>query len=142
MDGGDVLQVGIRFFVGISERTNKEGAGQFAAIVGKFGYSMTAVPAGAGLHFKSSVNHVGGNALLVTNDFAGHPQLQEFDLITTGPGEAYASNTLFINDRLIVPAGYPRTKRKLETLGFEIIELDVSEVSKMDGGLTCLSLRL
>ena len=103
---------------------------------------MTAVPVGAGLHFKSSVNHVGGNALLVTNDFAGHPQLQGFDLITTGPGEAYASNTLFINDRLIVPTGYPRTKLKLETLGFEIIELDVREVSKMDGGLTCLSLRL
>jgi len=141
MDGGDVLQIGSRFFVGISERTNKEGSGQFAAIIEKFGYTMTAVPVGAGLHFKSSVNHVGDNALLVTNVFAGYPQLQEFDLIATGAGEAYASNTLFINDRLIVPAGYPRTKRKLETLGFEIIELDVSEVSKMDGGLTCLSLR-
>jgi len=141
VDGGDVLQVDHHFFIGISERTNHEGAGQLGRILKQYGYTYTTVAVGEGLHFKSSVNYVGQNTLLVTEDFAPNEQLQGYDTIIVDREESYAANTLFINDHLLTPRGYPGTRRKLEVLGFKIIELDTSEVRKMDGGLTCMSIR-
>jgi dimethylargininase len=141
VDGGDVLQVGDHFFIGLSERTNKAGAGQLGRILQKYGNSWTTVPVEAGLHFKSSVNYVGQNTLLVTDSFARHEMLNAYDRIIVAAGESYAANTLFINDRLLMPRGFPATRKKLEKLSLKIIELETSEVRKMDGGLTCLSLR-
>ena len=141
VDGGDILQVGQHFFIGVSERTNLEGAGQLGHILKSYGYSHTTVTAGDGLHFKSSVNYVGKNTLLVTEDFAGNDQIKDYDTIVVDSLESYAANTLFINDHLLVPRGYPQTLKKLKALGLHIIELDTSEVRKMDGGLTCMSLR-
>ena len=96
----------------------------------------------AGLHLKSSLNFVGKNTMLVTADFAGHPAINGFGQIVCPAGEEYAANTLLVNGTLIMPTGYPRTKRLLGTLDLPIVELDTSEYRKMDGGLTCLSLRL
>ena len=141
VDGGDVLQVDRHFFIGVSERTNPEGAGQLSHILGKYGYTCTIVTVGEGLHFKSSVNYVGKNTLLITEDFAGNAQFKGYDTLIVNNEESYAANTLFINDHLLVPRGYPDTRKKFDVLGFEIIELDTSEVRKMDGGLTCMSLR-
>jgi dimethylargininase len=141
VDGGDVLQVGRHFFIGVSERTNPEGAGQLGRILGKYGYTCTTVAVGEGLHFKSSVNYVGKNTLLITEDFKGNANFEGYDTLVVNTAESYAANTLFVNDHLLVPRGYPDTRKKLETLGFNIIELDTSEVRKMDGGLTCMSLR-
>lgn len=141
LDGGDVLLVDKRFFVGLSERTNEEGARQFAEIMGEHGYETTTVPVGEGLHFKSGVNHVGGNTLLVTPDFAGCKELEGYDLLETPDGEDYAANTLYINGTLITPKGFPGVRAMLDGLGLPIVELDMSETRKMDGGLTCLSLR-
>ena len=141
VDGGDVLQVGKHFFIGVSERTNHEGAGQLSRILKRFGYTYTIVPVGEGLHFKSSVNYVGKDTLLVTEDFAGNDQLEGYDSIVVNRDESYAANTLLVNDHLLVPRGYPDTLKKLEVLDCDIIELDTSEVRKMDGGLTCMSLR-
>jgi len=141
VDGGDILQVDQHFFIGVSERTNHEGAGQLGHILRRYGYTYTTVNVGAGLHFKSSVNYVGNNTLLVTEEFAEHEQIKGYDIIVVDSQESYAANTLFINDHLLAPRGYPDTRNKLEVLGFNIIELDTSEVRKMDGGLTCMSLR-
>lgn len=141
VEGGDVLVVGNHYFIGISERTNEAGARQLGNILEKYHSSWSPVPVGAGLHLKSSVNYVGGNMLLLTEDFAGREEFKDYNQIVLDRGEEYASNTLLINDRLIMPAGYPRTKAKLEELGLDIIELDMSEARKMDGGLTCMSLR-
>jgi len=141
VDGGDVLMVGKHFFIGISERTNQCGARQMGSILEEFGNTWVTVPVGAGLHFKSSVNYIGQDTLLVTQDFAGHKLLTDYRQISVDPDENYAANTLYINNHLIVPAGFPKTRRQLEILKFAIIELDVSEVRKMDGGLTCMSLR-
>ena len=99
------------------------------------------IAVGAGLHFKSSVNYVGQNTLLVTPDFSAREQLEGYDQIVLDSSEAYAANTLLVNGHLLIPAGYPITRKRLETLGLSIIELEVSEVQKMDGGLTCMSLR-
>ena len=141
VDGGDVLQVDNHFFIGLSQRTNKEGAGKFGRILESCGNTWATVEVGAGLHFKSSVNYVGKNTLLVTPDFAEREQLSGYDKIVVAKAEAYAANTLLVNEHLLTPAGFPLTRQKLEILGFEIIELETSEVRKMDGGLTCMSIR-
>ena len=141
VDGGDVLQAGSHFFVGLSERTNPEGARQLADILAKYGYTCTKVPLAAGLHLKSSVNIVGNNMLLITQDFADLDCFKNYDQIVLSDEETYAANTLLINNHLLIPAGFPTVYRKLERLGMEISEMDVSEIRKMDGGLTCLSLR-
>ncbi len=142
LDGGDILQVGKRFFIGVSDRTNEEGAQQLAAILTVHGYQSSIINVAAGLHLKSSLNFVGENTMLVTADFAGHPSITDFKQIVCPEGEEYAANTLLVNGTLIMPAGYPRTRALLESLGLPIVELDTSEYRKMDGGLTCLSLRL
>lgn len=142
LDGGDILQVGQRFFIGVSDRTNAAGARQLADILAAHGYQSDIIPVAAGLHLKSSLNYVGQNTMLVTRDFAGHPAIAGFRELVCPSGEEYAANTLLINDALIMPAGYPRTKIMLQELGMPVIELDTSEYRKMDGGLTCLSLRL
>ncbi|MCP4426905.1 MAG: amidinotransferase [Chloroflexi bacterium] len=141
LDGGDVLMVGTRFFIGISERTNESGAEQLGCILERYGASWTAVPVAAGLHLKSDVNEVGKNTLLVTKAFADRPELADYEQIVVDRDEGYAANVLLVNGRLIIPRGFPKTKQKLLAWGADIVELDVSEACKMDGGLTCMSLR-
>jgi dimethylargininase len=85
---------------------------------------------------------LGQNRILVTQDFKNHRALSGCDKIIVNNEEEYAANTLWINDHLLIPRGFSHTREQLRRLGHEIIELDVSEMQKMDGGLTCLSLRL
>ena len=141
VDGGDVLLAGERFFIGISERTNAEGARQLGDILGSCHYAWETVPVGKGLHLKSSVNYVGRNTLLLTEPFRNLGVFDGYDKIVLDETETYAANTLWVNDSLIMPKGFPNTRKRLSTLNLPIVELDVSEVAKMDGGLTCLSLR-
>ncbi|GAB1410682.1 hydrolase [Desulfovibrionales bacterium] len=142
LDGGDVLQAGRQMFIGISDRTNELGARQLAEILIPHGYACHLIPVAAGLHLKSSLNYVGKNTMLVTRDFASHPAIQDFSLLVAPLEEEYAANTLLVNNTLIMPAGYPKTRDLLRSLGLPIRELDTSEFRKMDGGLSCLSLRL
>jgi len=141
LDGGDVLMVSKHFFIGISERTNRYGAEQLGKILEDYGNTWETVAVGERLHFKSSVNYVGKDTLLVAEEFAGLDALKDYTQIIVDGTEVYAANTLWVNDRLLIPKGFPKTKKKLESLELEIIELDVSEMRKMDGGLTCLSIR-
>ncbi|MEZ4866804.1 MAG: arginine deiminase family protein [Caldilineaceae bacterium] len=140
-DGGDVLVVGKHCMVGLSERTNAVGARQLGETLARYGYHWDALPVEAGLHFKSSVNYVGKNTLLISEEFAAHPAFASYEKLLIDPDEVYAANTLWLNDHLLTPTGFPSTKRQLESLGYPIIELETSEMRKMDGGLTCLSLR-
>ncbi len=141
LDGGDVLQIGTRFFVGISGRTNEHGARQLGTIVERFGYTWTPIAVGEGLHLRASVNFVGNNSVIATRAFADIEEFRGFDGILLEDGESYAANTLLVNDHLIAPLGFPRVVDQLSRLGMPVIELDMSESRKMDGGLTCLSLR-
>jgi dimethylargininase len=141
MDGGDVLMVDKQFFVGLSSRTNEQGVKEFAAAVEGFGYKVAAVEVGAGLHLKSIVNYVGRNTLVLAAENVDHPAFRGYRHLVLDKEEEYAGNTLWINDTLITPKGYPKTLAKLEQVGLPIIQIDTSEFRKMDGGLTCLSLR-
>ncbi len=141
VEGGDVLMVKNHFFIGISERTNREGARQLGKILETFGNTHSIVPLPAGLHLKSSVSYLGKNSMLVTEVFAKLPEFQSYHKIILDQGEEYAANTLWINDWLITPKGFPLSRKKLMALEIPTIELEVSEAQKMDGGLTCMSLR-
>ena len=141
LDGGDVLQVEKHFFVGISERTNMVGAAQLGEWLQEFGYTWTPVPVEAGLHLKSSINYLGNNTLLLTEDLAAMALFSAYKQIVLPEEEVYAANTLAVNGHLITPHGFSHTLKMLGAMGMPVIELDVSEVAKMDGGLTCLSLR-
>ena len=141
VDGGDVLVVGRHAYVGISDRTNAEGARQLGRILERYGYAWAAVTVEGCLHLKSGVNYVGHGSLLVIEAWADRDEFGEYDQIIVDAREACAANTVWVNDHLLMPRGFPVTRLKLERLGLEIVELDASEVRKMDGGLTCLSLR-
>ena len=141
MDGGDVLLVDKQFFIGLTARTDEQGIREFAAAVEPHGYQVAAIEVSAGLHLKSIVNYVGRNTLLLTEGYVNHPAFNGFNSIVIPEEEAYAGNTLWINDSLITPQGYPHTLGEISKLGMPIVQLDTSEFKKMDGGLTCLSLR-
>jgi dimethylargininase len=142
LDGGDVLIAGRTVFIGLSSRTNEEAARQLARLLEPHGYRCQTVPVTAGLHLKSSVNWLGGETLLVNDRFAERPEFRGFHRIVVAAGEEPACNTLFVNGTLLMPAGFPRTRRLLDEMGLPVIELDLTEPRKMDGGLTCMSLRL
>ncbi len=141
VDGGDVLMVGEHFFIGLSERTNAEGATQLATLLAGIGHTSETVPVAAGLHLKSCVNYIGKNTLLVTENLVNNPAFTRYEKIILDAGEEYAANTLWVNDTLLMPKGFSKTHTKLTHIDMRIIELDISEVQKMDGGLTCMSLR-
>ena len=110
-------------------------------MVEPLGYTVHTIEVSEGLHLKSIVNYVGRNTLILNEEGTRHPAFSSFNHLVLAKEEEYAGNTLWINDTLITPVGYPDTLAKLQGLGLPIIALDTSEIRKMDGGLTCLSLR-
>lgn len=142
LDGGDVLIAHREVFIGLSGRTNTEGARQLAELLAPMGYRAKTISVPEGLHLKSSVTQVDENTLLLTDNLSRHPAFRDFRRWVAAPGETCACNCLWINDHLLVPDGFPETRRRLDRLGSPVIAIDSSEFRKMDGGLTCLSLRL
>jgi dimethylargininase len=141
LDGGDVLVIEKQVFVGLSARSNAAAVASLRECLEPLGYSVTAIPVAAGLHLKSSINLVGPGTLVAAAEFAGRPEFAELELLELGAGESGAANVVRVNDRLLVPAGHPGLVRRFDGYDFTVLELDMSEVEKMDGGLTCLSLR-
>jgi dimethylargininase len=141
LDGGDVMMVKNHLYIGISERTNLEGAQQLITIIEKYHYTGSVVPLNTMLHLKTGISYLEKNNLLVYGEFVDNPVFKEFNRIIIDTDEAYAANSLWINNKVLVPKGFPKTKKKIEIAGYETIEVDVSEFRKLDGGLSCLSLR-
>lgn len=141
LDGGDVLVVGETILVGRSARTDASGVEALAAMAEPRGYRVIPVPVGAGLHFKSSVNLVAPGVLLATRAWAGRPELAAFEVLVVPEDEVYAANALRVNDTVLVADGHPGTAAILRDHGLFVETVPMSESMKMDGGLTCLSLR-
>jgi dimethylargininase len=144
VDGGDVCQVGAHFFIGISERTNAEGARQLAAILSQEGFSSAPVDIRGVpgiLHLKSGISYLGDNRLVLIDALAAHPAFAGYEIVRMAPEENYAANFLRINETVIVSSGYPRFEASVRGFGYPVIALDMSEFCKMDGALSCLSLR-
>ena len=141
LDGGDVLKAGNHFYIGISERTNQAGAGQFIDILSKYGKIGSIIPVNKGLHLKSAVSYLGNNYMLIDSETINSNCFKGFTIITTGSGEGYAANSISVNGTVIMPKGYPKTMKEVEKAEFLVRTLEVSEFRKLDGGLSCLSLR-
>jgi dimethylargininase len=141
LDGGDVLIVGQTVFVGLSQRTNAAGAEQLSALLAPLGYGIRTVPVPSGLHLKSGVTSLGGDLLLIADGLAGAPQLRGHSAVVVDADEERACNALLVNGTVLFAAGFPKTRRKLAAMNLRLLELDAGEAAKMDGGLTCMSLR-
>ena len=138
LEGGDILRAENHYFIGISERTNAEGASQLAAILSRYGFTTSFISVEAGLHLKSDIAYLGDGSFISISVFS--QVAQPANTIIPEPEEYYSANCLRVNDFLLVAKGFPKSRKKILELGYNIIELDMSEFRKMDGGLTCLSL--
>lgn len=144
LDAGDVCEAGQHFFIGISRRTNEHGARQLAGVLDSFGYSSSLIDIrGLSniLHLKSGIAYVSGKRLVVIEGLRNVPEFSSYELICLNSTEEYAANCLSLNGRILIASGFRSVKRELELLGYPTISLDMSEFQKMDGGLSCLSLR-
>jgi dimethylargininase len=142
LDGGDVLLIEKTFYVGISARTTMEAASALSKIVRADGYQVVPVSVKNILHLKTGVSFVGDDTLIVTPQFANCPEFQKYQKIITLPAEDYAANCLRINDHIIMAKGFSDLKHKLGKLHLPVLEIEMSEFRKMDGGVTCSSLLL
>jgi dimethylargininase len=144
LDGGDVCVAGQQLLIGLSTRTNQEGARQLAQHAAAFGYTVNTVDIGVIpgiLHLKSGVVALEPNRLVVCAALERHPALRGFELEVVDQQEAYAANCVQVNGVVLLASGFPRLRARLEALAYRVMTLDMSEFQKMDGGLTCLSLR-
>jgi dimethylargininase len=141
IDAGDILQVESHYFIGLSERTNQSGARQMIKILNEFAYTVSTIQLKNLLHLKSGVSYLGNNLLAVAGELIDHPDFEHFEQMKISASESYAANSLSINDFVLIAAGYPETRQALQKTGFPVIEIDLSEFRKIDGGLSCLSLR-
>ena len=142
VDAGDVCEAGDHFFIGISRRTNAHGAKQLAGILHSFGYTTSLIDIrGLSniLHLKSGLAYLSGKRLVIIEALRQMPEFSTYDLIRLNSNEEYAANCLSLNGKILIASGFPALERELE--GDSIISLDMSEFQKMDGGLSCLSLR-
>lgn len=141
MEGGDVMMVGNHFYIGLSARTNEEGCKQFIAALEKHGHTGSIVPLEKVLHLKTGLAYLENNNLLVAGEFVDKEDFAKFNKIKITTDEAYSANCIWVNEKVLVPAGYEKTKKAIENAGYEVILVDTSEYKKLDGGLSCLSLR-
>ena len=141
VEAGDIMMVGKHFYIGISERTNLDGAQQIIRILNKYGMSGSVIQLEKVLHLKTGLAYLENNNLVVCGEFLSNPEFKKFNVIEISETESYAANCVWINDKVLLPKNYPDTRQKIIDTGYAVVEIDVSEFQKLDGGLSCLSLR-
>lgn len=141
VEAGDIMMVGDHFYIGLSERTNDAGASQMIDILDQYGYSGSKVDMSEMLHLKTGLAYLENNNLLACGEFLTKHEFKDFNLVEIDKDESYAANSIWVNGNVLVPKGFPKTKNKIKQLGYDVLEVDVSEFRKLDGGLSCLSLR-
>ena len=140
LDGGDVLRIGRTVYVGQSARSNPEGIAQLRKLLGAHGYAVEGVPMRDCLHLKSAVTALSDDWVLLQPAWVDREHFANFRIIEVDPAEPHAANVLRIGDALIMPAGFPRTQQRLLDAGFKVTAVDVSELQKAEGAVTCCSL--
>ena len=140
LDGGDVLVLGKKIYIGLSTRSNQAAVNQLNEMLREYGYSVTGVALHDCLHLKSAVTRVDDRTLLINKKWVDASQFENFDWIEADPSEPYAANCLPLGDSIIFPTAFPKTCAKLEQKGYKILPVDVSELAKAEGAVTCCSL--
>ncbi len=139
LDGGDVLRIGSRFFVGLSSRSNEAGLEQLRLFLEPHGYSVEAATVTGCLHLKSAVTAIGEDAVLANPAWVDVGQFNVSTVVEVDPKEGHGANALLVNSRLIYPAEFPLTRRRLVEAGFDIVSVPASELAKAEGAVTCCS---
>jgi dimethylargininase len=144
LDGGDVCQTDRGWYIGVSARTNEAGAQQLAGLLEVRGHQATLIDIRkipGLLHLKSGIAALGEGVIVLDTALRDRPEFAGFKTILVDASESYAANCIRVNDRVVVAEGYPRFQAALAAGGFDPLPVDVSEFRKMDGGVSCLSLR-
>ncbi len=142
IEGGDVLTTEREILVGLSARTDAEGVAELKRLTGRWGYALreVATPPGV-LHFKTDCSLLDEETILATPRLAASGCFGGYRVIHTAEGEEAAANSIRFNELLLMPAGFPRTAEALALAGYDLCEIGNSEAAKLDGGMSCLSLR-
>jgi dimethylargininase len=140
LDGGDVLRVGRAIYVGLSGRSNRDAIGQLADLVRPHGYTVKGVPVAGCLHLKSAVTEVASGTLLLNPAWVDAGHFPGLRVLEVDPAEPYAANAVRIGSGVVFPTAFPRTRARLEAAGIAVHAVDVSELAKAEGALTCCSL--
>jgi dimethylargininase len=140
IEGGDVLRIDRTLYVGQTTRTNAEGVRQLAAILVPHNYKVVPVLVTGCLHLKSAVTYLGRSTLLANRSWFDNAPFAKFEWIEVDPTEPHAANALAIADTVIFPASFPKTRARIESAGFQVLSIDISELQKAESGLTCSSL--
>jgi dimethylargininase len=150
LDGGDVLRIGRRVFVGLSQRSNQAAIDQLSAYVTPFGYQVVAVPMHDCLHLKSSVTALSDDTVLINPDWVDVSYFKDYQQITVAKSEPHAANVVRIastastgsateSELILMPANFPETQAFIHAAGFSVHTVDVSELQKAEGAVTCCS---
>lgn len=139
IDGGDILRIGRTLYVGASSRSDADGIAQLRNLVAPFGYAVTAVPLQGCLHLKSAITQVDEDTVLVQPAWLDAAQFAHLRQIEVAPEEMHAANALRIGTRIVCPDNVPRTRERLVAAGLDVVTVDVSELQKAEGAVTCCS---
>ena len=142
IEGGDILVTGREVLVGRSDRTDAAGVAELAEIVGEWGHSLREVftPPGV-LHFKTDCSLMDAETILSTKRLSASGCFDGYKVLDVAEGEEAAANAIRFNNLVLFPVGFPRTAEMLSNAGYEVVEIDNSDCAKLDGGMSCLSLR-
>lgn len=140
LDGGDVLRLGRTLYIGESARSNATAIAQLQGLLAGYGYAVQGVPTHGCLHLKSAVTQLADDTVLLQPAWVAREHFAGFRVIEVDPAEPHAANLLRIGDALLMPACFPRTRQRLLDAGFEVAVVDVSELQKAEGAVTCCSL--
>jgi len=140
LEGGDVMRIDQRLYVGLSHRTDRAGAEQLSLLLAAFGYEVIAVPLHNCLHLKSGCTHLGEGRILINPEWVDPSVLGEYTFIEVASDEPAAANAVRVRETVLLPSAYPKTAQILRSNGFKVRELDVSELLKAESGVTCSSL--
>ncbi len=142
LDGGDLLRVGKLIFAGLSTRSNQSGIEQLRQIVADYGYLVKTIEISECLHLKSAVSEIAPGSLLINPDWISRSALGDFELIDVDSEEPHSANALIVGQGVIYPSSFPRTLEKLLSRGIAVTPVDISELQKAEGSVTCCSLIL
>jgi dimethylargininase len=140
LEGGDVMRVHRTLYVGISSRTNRAGIAQLGELLFPYDYQVRAMEVTRCLHLKTGCSYLGRNTILANRSWVDVTQVEGVDVIDVPPAEPWAANALAIGDVILLPSSFPQTRTLLEDRGFHVQSLDISELMKAEGGLTCMSI--
>jgi dimethylargininase len=141
VEAGDIMMVGSHFYIGISQRTNLKGGQQIIKFLEKYGMTGSLINLKRFLHLKTGLSYIENNNLVAAGEFLVNYEFQKFNVFPINDEDTDAANCIWVNGNVLIPQGYPKINKVIQDAGYTIISLDVSEFQKLDGGLSCLSLR-